>query len=122
MTEPNPWADIVGLSYTTASFLDVIGGTEADLDRAADELRVLRLTTVEGVILYPAFQVHDGSLVPGLDQVLPVLRTGVDDPWTWAQWLNTDLPGRGRNIDRLIDGGLDAVVRRAEQAAGSWVS
>jgi hypothetical protein len=123
----NPWAEIIGPSYTSGTLQRELGVGRGAVSKAVSELRVLRLVTSDGVTLYPAFQVRGGKLVPGLREVLTVLRSGLDDPWTWAQWLNTPLrDDRGeilpRNIDRLAVGDLDGVLNDARHDAAAWAA
>ncbi|MBM3715518.1 MAG: hypothetical protein FJW64_07260, partial [Actinobacteria bacterium] len=105
----NPWARVVGPCYTAEAIQRVLGIDRTERERATTELHLLTLTTSDNVVLYPAFQVDQGRLVDGLTAVLAVLRSGIDDPWTWAQWLNT-VPVEGddtrRRIDALRDGAL----------------
>lgn len=120
-----PWADIVGPCYTSASLARTLGWTESKVTEAAESLALLRLTTSDGVDLYPAFQVQDGEPQRDLADVLRVLRTGVDDPWTWAQWLNTPLADEDgveqpSNIQRLREGQLADVLLEAEHDAAAW--
>ncbi|WP_313354521.1 hypothetical protein [Microbacterium sp.] len=94
---------------------------------ASESLALLKLTTSDGVELYPAFQIRDGKPVVGLADVLRVLRTGVDAPWAWAQWLNTPLADEDgveqpANIKRLREGQLADVLRAAEHDAAVWRS
>lgn len=121
---PNPWAEIVGPCYTVTSMARTLGWTEAEVTKAGDELHLLRLRTDDDVDLFPAFQLHDGKVVAGLQEVLLVLQTGANDPWTWAQWLNVALPAADppRNITRLIEGRLDEALRDARHDAWSWNS
>ena len=131
----NPWPRIVGPCYSSGSLQRELGMSRAAVSKAAGERRLLRLETSGGHYVYPAFQVVDGALVRGLREVLNALRLGApDDPWTWAQWLNTPVPDRTavvpegaeapmrRNIERLADGDLAGVVRDAEAAASSWAA
>jgi hypothetical protein len=123
----NRWADIIGPSYTSASLARTLGWTTAEVAEAAESLTLLKLTTSDGVELYPAFQVHDGELQRDLADVLRVLRTGVDDPWTWAQWLNTPLTAEDgveqpANIERLREGQLADVLLEAKHDAAAWRS
>lgn len=123
----NPWAEIVGPCYTTASLARTLGWTEAAVTEAADSLALLKLPTDDEVDLYPAFQLRDGEPVDGLTDVLRVLRTGVNAPWTWAQWLNTPLTGEDgveqpSNIQRLREGQLADVLREAKHDATVWRS
>lgn len=120
--EPSPWAEIVGPCYTAASMARTLGWTETEVMVASDDLRLLRLLTSDGIYLFPAFQIHDGHVVPGLTEILRILRTGTGGRWTWAQWLNAELTGHDphRNIQRLIDGRLDEAIRDAGHDAWSW--
>ncbi|KJQ55451.1 hypothetical protein RS85_00729 [Microbacterium sp. SA39] len=123
----NPWSDIVGPVYESGSLQRELGVGRQAVSKAVRELRVLRLETADGHTVYPAFQVRDGRLVSGMQRVLTALRNGIDDPWTWAQWLNAPVsrapsePPR-RNIDRLVAGDVDAVARDAERTAASWAA
>lgn len=123
----NPWLDIVGPCYTSGALQRELGVGRAAVSKAVRELRILRLVTSDGVNLYPAFQVSDGALVPGLRQVLRTLAKGTQSSWTWAQWLNAvveDETGRPlpRNIERLTAGELDRVLRDAQHDAAAWAA
>lgn len=122
--EPNPWAEIVGPCYTVMSMARTLGWTEAEVMDAGDNLRLLRLHTSDDAYLFPAFQLHDGHPLEGLTQILRILKTGVNDPWTRSQWLNVPLPDDDppRNTQRLIDSRLDEAIRDAEHDAWSWQS
>ncbi|MGV2900116.1 hypothetical protein ACNPM4_00440 [Microbacterium sp. AGC62] len=122
--EPNPWAEIVGPCHTVTSMARTLGWTEAEVMVAGDDLRLLRLRTEDDIFLFPAFQLHDGKVVAGLREVLLVLQTGVNDSWTWAQWLNVALPevDPPRNITRLTEGRLEEALRDARHDAWSWSS
>lgn len=82
MTDNAPWAEIIGPCYTAASLARTVGWTRSEVVAGAASLTVLELLTDDGVLRYPAFQVRDGRLVPGLRHVL---RTGTTSRWTWAQ-------------------------------------
>ena len=123
----NPWARIIGPCYTVGSLARALGWTESDVKEAADSLDVLELETDDGVMLYPAFQVHEGQLVEGLGATLRVLSTGTRGRWTWAQWLNTrvnDDTGEEAPsaIEQLRAGQLDDVLRDARHTAWAWSS
>lgn len=123
----NPWAAIIGPCYRARSLARELGWSQERLTTAAASLLLLELETDESVLLYPAFQVWDGRLVNGLDEVLRVLRTGTASTWTWAQWLNTpvddetgeDAPSA---IEQLRAGKLDEVLLDARHAAAAWRS
>ncbi|WP_136042445.1 MULTISPECIES: hypothetical protein [unclassified Microbacterium] len=120
----NPWAEIVGPCYTVASMARTLGWTEAEVLAAGESLRLLMLRTSDDVTLFPSFQLIEGKVVEGLTEVLRVLETGTANRWTWAQWLNTELPNEdpSRNIQYLYAGRLDEALRDAEHDAWAWRS
>jgi len=127
MPSTNPWAEIIGPSYTSGSLQEALGIERGAVSKAVKELRLLRLETPERVNLYPAFQIREGRMAPHLRPVLEALRLGVNDPWTWAQWLNTqrrDADGQPlpRNIDRLFAGDASTVLAKARQDAATWAA
>lgn len=121
--EPNPWAAIIGPCYTTQSIARALGWTEEETVEAAGALTLLSLDTSDGVMLYAAFQLHDGAPVAGLTAVLRALQTGTASRWTWAQWLNTAYPnGEPTAIEMLIAGRLEHVLIEARHDAWAWTS
>lgn len=122
MTDENPWAEIVGPCYTVTSMARTLGWSEAEVIEAGNDLRLLMLTTDDGVDLFPSFQLQNGKVVDGLQDVLRVLETGTAGRWTWAQWLNVALPDEDppRNITLLYEGRLEEALRKARHDAWSW--
>ncbi|WP_282847556.1 hypothetical protein [Microbacterium oxydans] len=121
--EPNPWARIIGPCYTVASMARALGWTEAEVMEAGRTLRLLMLVTDDGVHLFPAFQLRDGSVVEGLTDVLRILQTGTQGRWTWAQWLKTPYPdGELTAIEKMLTGRLDEILLEARHDAWSWSS
>ncbi|PCE13569.1 hypothetical protein AUC47_07060 [Microbacterium sp. SZ1] len=122
--EPNPWAKIVGPCYTVASMARALEWTETEVMEAGSDLRLLMLHTSDDVYLFPSFQLQEGSIVEGLQEVLRVLATGTADSWTWAQWLNVALPDEDppRNITLLYEGRLEEALRDAKHDAWAWRS
>ena len=129
----SPWAELVGPCYTSGSLQRELNMGRAGVSKAVRDSRLLRLVTADGRNVYPAFQVVDGALVGGMREVLGALCRGIADPWTWAQWLIAAVPDRSvgattddlpprRNIDRLISGDVEGVVRAAERTAASWAA
>jgi hypothetical protein len=90
-------------------------------DEVTTHLELLALATSDGVLLSQAFPVIDGAVVTGLGQVLRELHTGIDDPWTWAQWLRSPPWGynevRPNHPEKLIGGDVNGVVRAAARTA-----
>lgn len=122
MTDKNPWAETVGPCYTMASMARTLGWTETEVLEAGRELRVLMLRTADDVYLFPAFQLHDGKIVEGLQDILLLLQTGTAGRWTWSQWLNVALPEHDppRNISLLYEGRLEEAIRDARHDAWAW--
>ncbi len=118
----SPWAEIVGPCYTVESLSRVLGLPPVQIGEAADKLTVLRLRTADDVDVFPAFQVRDGRVCPDLRPVLATLRSGVGDPWTWAQWLDVEVRGEPSHMSRLWAGDLEGVLRDAGQDAWAWRS
>lgn len=121
----NPWAAIIGPCYTRASLARALGWTEQGVASAAATLSLLEFESIEGTLLYPAFQVWNGRVVDGLAAVLHVLSTGTESRWTWAQWLNTAVDDESGSpmptaIEQLRAGHLDDVLRDARHTARSW--
>lgn len=125
--ERNSWADILGPCYTSQSIARTLGWTESQVAAAAESLQLLELRTTDDVRLYPEFQLWNGGIVDGLPEVLRVLRAGINDSWTWAQWLNTRPSGSDgidepSSIEQLREGNLSDVLRDARHDAWSWSS
>jgi hypothetical protein len=121
MAEDNPWGEIVGPCYTSDGIARELGVDTAAVTRAARELRALRLVTSDEQRVFPAWQVKDGALVPGLAEVLAELRYGFDSPWMWAQWLAATPPGGTRShIEDLRSGDVESTVLAARHAAAVW--
>ena len=93
--DENPWPRILGPCYTTESLARELGTRTDEVLLAAEELKVLRVVTSDGVSVFPCFQVRGGRVPDGLDIVLSVLRAGFDGPLMWAQWLASPAPPRG---------------------------
>lgn len=120
-SDESPWAAIIGPCYTAERCAGELGIELPELAEAADQLRALRLRTRDELELYPSFQIRRHQLVPGLEQVLRVLQTGINDPWTWAQWLNTEERGRSA-VRALWAGDLETTLREARHDAWAWSS
>lgn len=122
MTGENPWAKIVGNCYTVTCMARTLGWTEAEVMEAGNDLRLLMLHTDDGLDLFPEFQLHDGKIVEGLQDVLRVLETGTRSRWTWATWLNVALPEEDppRNVALFYEGRLEEALRGARHDAWAW--
>lgn len=117
-------AEAVGPCFTRTSLARATGLTDPEITRAVTMLDVLELPTAEGIPIYPAFQVHEGSLTPGMRDVLRILRSGTPRPWTWALWLSATPNDFGhthgvRMIDALHEGYKYEVLREAARVAAA---
>ncbi len=118
----------VGSCYTADSVSRVLGNAVDEVGILVEAGQLLALTTADGYVVFPVFQLHNGRVVEGLPPVLSALREGVDDPWTWALWLNSTPPraeeveAQASRIQQLIYGEFDRVLRAAERTAASWRS
>lgn len=124
MTDEGPWVKVVGPCYTLSSMARTLGWTEAGVIDGGNSLRLLMFTSDDGVLLFPALQLKAGVVVHGLPEVLRVLHSGVEDPWTSAQSLNTKPPNADspRSVQILYEGHLDEVLCDTEQDARYWSS
>lgn len=98
----------------------MLGWDEEEVRKASEDLRLLCVRTSDGALLYPAFQLHGGHVVDGLQDVLRILQTGTEGRWTWVQFLNVPIPGEAPNIQGLRDGRLHDVLRNARHEAAAW--
>jgi len=115
------WGAIIGPVYSSSGLQKWLQISRQAVSQQVLNGRILRLTTADGVSVFPAFQFDDtGERLPGLGQVLDALAAGIDDPWTWAAWLNTpDETGRTQAA-KLRQGELTAVCEQAQEAAAAW--
>lgn len=101
-----------------------LGWTGPEVVDGGRKLRLLMRHTNDDAYLFPAFQLQEGKVLDGLHEVLLVLQSGVNSPWTWAQWLNVALPEEEppRNITLLYEGRLEEALRDARHDAWTWSS
>lgn len=126
--EPHNEMDrLVGPFYSTAALQEWLGISRQALDQRARARKLLGCLTTDRVRVYPAWQFTDkGEVISGLKQVLPVLASGVDAPWTWALWLVSVLPGEldGLSPAEWLALGRDPmpVIILARQDAAVWAA
>jgi hypothetical protein len=117
--------DRFGAFYTTDRVRKVLG----DISRQAVSQRVgshrlLRVTTADGEMLFPAFQFKGNDVVPGLQDLLKVLLDAGVDGWTVAYWLTARIGqfGESTALDVLDSGDADRIAAlqtlAADDAAG----
>jgi hypothetical protein len=103
--------------------MEWLGVTGQELSKRATRRELLAVQDSQGCVYYPYRQFReDGSVVPGLRQVLDTLATGTPVLWTWALWLagcSDALSGRTA-WEALLDGDFDRVLQLAEGDANRW--
>lgn len=120
------WAGHISESLSTSEICRELDLDPVGLDEAVRWLRVLRVVTGDGRHIFPAWQINRGAVVHDLRPVLETLRTGADDPWSWALWLHSaarkdqGADGHRRQIDDLAAGDVALVLRRAARVALDW--
>lgn len=113
----------LGPAYTARTICDRLHVGPDTLRHLVDSDQILRVTTVDELDIYPAFQIgDDGSLLPGLPDVIAELATGVDDPWTWWRWMVavSDKVGRRTAWEMLKAGDVEDTVMEACRTAWAW--
>lgn len=112
--------DRLGAFYTTDRVRKVLGGIsrQAVSERVKND-RLLRVTTADGVVLFPAFQFANGAVVPGLQKLLKVLLGTGADGWVVAYWLTARLAQLGETtaLDVLASGDTDRIAELEKLAA-----
>jgi hypothetical protein len=109
---PSNMGTLTGPFYDAAGVLAWLGVTRGELDKRRVDGTILVCSTAEGQDIFPAWQFQaDGTLLPGLREVLEALAGGTSDGWTWALWLRSRVPGQ-------LDG-ISAVQWLTERR-GSW--
>jgi hypothetical protein len=115
------WDDAVGPVYRTDTVAKLLGVSKQAVSQRAERLSLLRLKTSDGFAIYPVFQFgEDGQPVRGLRMVLRCLASGVDDPFTWAIWLNSPAGQGGTFAELLKQGRARDVVAQAKADASAW--
>lgn len=118
----SPWDEVVG-PFTLAQGVQARCGLTPDaVEAMASQRRLLRVTTRDGLDLYPLWQFDGARLVRGLSDVLALVPETSVDGWTLAAWLRTPEPELGEApLDALVRGHVHqvlAVARMAVRAMG----
>jgi biotin operon repressor len=105
--------DAEGGTLSAAEIAKALGVTRQAIDKRRKAGQLLALEVGKRGYLYPAWQLAEPGLLPGLAQVLSSLPA--DSPWATARFFlsgNDRLRGR-RPLDVLRKGDVDVVVRAA---------
>ena len=109
------WEKHLGPVYSVKTVKSILGISKQAVQQRTG---LLRMTTGDGTVVYPAFQFSGTAVLPGVQPIVRAARRRVDD-WTLASWFataNDDLGGM-RPIDAIAQG-YDEV---AAEAAASWL-
>jgi hypothetical protein len=115
MDDDQTWAAQLGPAYSAGQVARLLGVTELS---STERRGLLCLEQRDGQQVYPAFQLDDGQVLPGIDTVVQTFAPVVASAWTTASWLTShqaELGGR-RPVDALRRGDVSDVIRAAERA------
>lgn len=119
------WLEIVrseGGVVTAQQMATLLGISRQAVDKRRRLGTLLAFQDTGRAYLYPAWQVRDGSPLPGLERVLAILREGEHDPTSqFIFFLSPDVvPDDARPLDLLREGHQEAIIR-AEVAARGYL-
>jgi hypothetical protein len=87
--EKSPWADAIGLLYSSLGIAAALGLPEAEISNAVEDGLLLVVESSAGERLFPAAQVRrDSRVVRGLQWILGQLDEEAIDRYTLAAWMN----------------------------------
>jgi hypothetical protein len=114
----NDWDEAVGPFFDTAGVIAWADlGNRQNVRNAVERGDILSVP-VGARVLYPRFQFSEsGQLLPGLREVLRILRMQMESAWTQALWLNTPVPTwDARTPAQMLHRGDDEPVLRLARA------
>lgn len=116
--------DRIGPFYTSGRVERLLGVSRQAVSERARRDRLLRVTTSDGVKVFPAFQFTATGVRSNLVPVIETLLNSGADPWTVAYWLTAPMNSfDGRTAVEVVGDGADARRRLLMQAAddaASW--
>ncbi|NMR28661.1 hypothetical protein [Crystallibacter degradans] len=123
----NHMVDRVGPFYDTAGLERWLGISRQALRKRVQSHKLLACKTEDNVLLYPVWQFRDdGTLIPGLHEVLEILADGMEAPWSWGLWLTArvdDELGGMSAADWLASGrDPERVKDLAREDAAGWAA
>ena len=114
-------ASVVGPVYTSKGLERWLGISRQAISQNALKRHFLRLTTADGVSVFPSFQFSEsGQRLPHLSAILHELAKGTEDAWLWATWLNTPDENGVTHADELRAGSWEMVFDLASEDAAAW--
>ena len=116
----SPWDELIGPFLRSDGVQARLGISRQAVAAKAARRRLLRVFTSDGAALFPTWQFDDGSVVPGLAEILSLFPERAVDGWTLAGWLRTEDPElRAVPLDALAQGDHETVRALARAAATS---
>jgi hypothetical protein len=116
----SPWDELVGPFVRSEGVQARLGISRQAVAAKAARRRLLRVFTSDGVALFPVWQFDDGSVVPGLAEIISLFPERVVDGWTLAGWLRTEDPELGAvPFEALAQGESEMVGAMARTAAAA---
>lgn len=119
-----PKRDRIGPFYSSRRVESLLGVSRQAVSERARNHRLLRVTTSDGVKVFPSFQFKTSGLRSNLVPLLKVLPGSGADPWTVAYWLTAPQANfNDRTAVEIVDAGEDAqriLLTLARDDAAAW--
>jgi len=117
----------IGPFYNTTAVRKLLGNVtrQAISDRVKNH-SLLRVTTADGVQLYPTFQFANCAIRPEIREILSVFRDAPVDGWAIAQWFTTPAHDLANRTPRAVldedPSLLEYVLPLAQGTAQRWMA
>lgn len=116
------WDALIGPFRTMGSTAAILGTTVTEVAGLVRRGELVAVRTADGYDLVPDGLIPSGRLIPGLDGIVRVLRSGTGDEYAIALWLLTPGEDGETPVDALRGGRVNEVRIRAGHAAREWRS
>jgi hypothetical protein len=120
----HPFDGLVGPFYDTSSLRKWLGLSRQRLNQRVQGHQLLACPLEDGGNVYPTWQfASNGTVIPGVQDVLPILSEGTNDNWQKALWFSAP-SAQLSNLspkDWLLKGRrLGPVIELATETAARW--
>lgn len=116
--------DRIGPFYSSRRVESLLGVSRQAVSERARNHRLLRVTTSDGVKVFPSFQFNAGGVRSNLVPLIEVLLGSDADPWTVAYWLTAPQAHfNDRTAVEVVDEGEGAqrkLLALARDDAAAW--
>jgi len=120
----HPFDDIVGPFHDTAGLRKWLGLTRQGINHRVQTHQLLACPLDDGTNAYPTWQfASNGTVIPGVPEVLSMLSTGTNDNWQKALWFSApsdELSNRSPRDWLVKRRRVDPVVELATHTAARW--